>query len=276
VDWAVIDRFRYSNWRTDDEELQLAHYLEANDPITLTVERLKQHSIKVYGPSSDTPQEHWSVYDSLVTEMTTSDGTFVLAAGDWFAIEPVFARRIQAEAKSIKRATLLLPAVQRTPGGRLEDEPSYNKRAVKHLGNAVLLDAKLGRCLSASSSIELCDVLTKNRELIHIKHRKGGSSSLSHHFAQARISAEAFRSDQTFRTSLHTYLGGAPAFKKLLPSAAPEAREYTVVLAILGSVDPQSPASDLPFFSQLNLVRTHQSLQALGFAVRIQGIPVAP
>lgn len=47
------------------------------------------------------------------------------------------------------------------------------------------------------SSIEVCDILTKDKELIHVK-KNGSSSNLSHLFNQAAVSGETLL-DSKFR-----------------------------------------------------------------------------
>jgi Family of unknown function (DUF6119) len=49
-------------------------------------------------------------------------------------------------------------------------------------------------------SIELCDLLTRNRRLIHVKKR-GTSSTLSHLFSRGVVSAELLARESPFRTS---------------------------------------------------------------------------
>jgi len=46
-----------------------------------------------------------------------------------------------------------------------------------------------------------------------------------------------------------------------------------VVFAILGA--GEKPTEGLPFFSQLNLVRTYEALVALGYRVGVIGVPTA-
>lgn len=49
-----------------------------------------------------------------------------------------------------------------------------------------------------TTSIEICDILTQNRCLIHVK-RDLGSSDLSHLFAQGYVSAELLQASPEFR-----------------------------------------------------------------------------
>jgi uncharacterized protein (TIGR04141 family) len=63
-------------------------------------------------------------------------------------------------------------------------------------------------------SVEVCDVLTANRQLIHVK-LKFGSRDLSHLFSQGFVSATLLQSDSVFREATHKKikeLGGDGSF----------------------------------------------------------------
>ena len=209
----------------------------------------------------------------MVYETAIAGHTYLLTNGFWYKIEKKFADRILKTVKRIPKSKLQLPAILKDAAGKLETEPAYNKRAAK--GNAsyfALLDAKLAKCATTSSGIEVCDLLSKDRHFVHIKHRKGGSSSLSHLFAQGRMSAEALLADEGFRKSASTHLKKkGNTWARLIPVKRPDPGKFSVVFTILGA-KKVSPGVDLPFFSQLNLSRTYESLIAMGYKVEICGV----
>jgi uncharacterized protein (TIGR04141 family) len=117
-------------------------------------------------------------------------------------------------------------------------------------------------------------LLTADRKLIHVKHRKGGSSALSHLFAQARVASEALVGDDGFRQDVRRLLRDAHAgWETRVPVGRPRASDYSVVLAILGA-RPERPGLQLPFFSQLNLARTGEALLNLGFSLAVKGVGI--
>ena len=61
-------------------------------------------------------------------------------------------------------------------------EGEYNAIAAK-VGQRVLMDKQTVTIPGKTSAIEVCDVLTDNRQLIHVK-RKFSSNALSHLFGQ--------------------------------------------------------------------------------------------
>ena len=56
------------------------------------------------------------------------------------------------------------------------------------------------------SQVELCDALVMDGAFIHVK-QYGGSSSLSHLFAQERVSAQLIKSDDVFRRKAQDKIG---------------------------------------------------------------------
>jgi uncharacterized protein (TIGR04141 family) len=215
------------------------------------------------------------VYKCLVYEVTRGKSRFVLVNGTWFEVNRDFATSIRTALASMPVSDLPLDQVHILAGGRFEPEGDYNARLANKDSSFALLDKKTAKCRTASTPIEFCDLLTTSRHLIHVKHRKGGSSSLSHLFAQARVSSEAFLADEGFRQGIRDHLASmTPSFLPLVPEERPSAGQYTVVFAILGT-QARHPGDDLPFFSQLNLVRTQEALLSMGFAVDVLGVPAA-
>ncbi len=276
IDWARIDGFAYTRRRRPIEsDVSMAQYLATTDRPALTVEQLKQDRIFVYADGLPAPTNAWPVYKCIVFEHSEAQRRFVLIDGLWFEVNGEFVREIRGVIREFPVAAIDLPAVQRRAGGRLEPECDYNRRAGQHLRETAVLDGQVARCRSASSGIEPCDLLTVDRELVHVKHRKGGSSALSHLFAQARVASEALVGDEGFRQDVRRLLRDIrPGWEDRVPIERPRASNYSVVFGILG-MDEDHPGLGLPFFSQLNLARTGEALLNLGFAVALRGVPIA-
>lgn len=80
-----------------------------------------------------------------------------------------------------------------------ETEGLYNIRLVEdNPSSRILMDKKTVYHGGYGSQVELCDVLVVDGSFIHVKHY-GGSSSLSHLFAQGLVSAQLIKSDDAFR-----------------------------------------------------------------------------
>jgi uncharacterized protein (TIGR04141 family) len=79
--------------------------------------------------------------------------------------------------------------------------------------------------------MEICDILTRDRGLIHVKQR-GASSTLSHLFAQGLSSAERLLTDGEFRRQAHDLVTAEDAsYSEVLPAERPsDPSAYEVTL----------------------------------------------
>jgi uncharacterized protein (TIGR04141 family) len=274
IDWQVTSWFAYtrqSHLRATD--LDLDQYLSRPPRNPVAIEHLKRDRVFAFNDIDATePSTQWPLYKCLVYEVAKGQSRYVLVNGTWFEVAKDFAAGIRQAISSIPVSKLALGTFRTLTAGRLEPEGAYNARVAKATPAFALLDKKMAKCRTASTPIEFCDILTTSHHIVHVKHRKGGSSSLSHLFAQARVSSEAFIADEDFRKGMREHLKGlGPTFLSLVPEERPVAANYTVVFAILGSYAGH-PADGLPFFSQLNLVRTQEALASMGFAVNVAGV----
>lgn len=120
------------------------------------------------------------------------------------------------------------------------------------------------------SQIEPCDLLTRDRRLIHTK-RYGGSSVLSDLFAQGYVASELLAEDSEYRQKVRAKL--PDAIKHLIPADQIDPARYMIVYAIVGrSPEGRELAELLPFFSRVNLYRTVQRLKRLGYKVGVQWV----
>lgn len=272
VDWGDIRCFDYTHNRNiNDLEPQIDNYLKKKEVAELTEDDVKKDKVFVYCGGDAEPTFSWSVYSCLSFETVISGKNYLLTSGDWFEIDRGFAKSVDRTLASIPVAKTKLPKLIVDKNGKFESEGIYNARAAQADPSMALLDKKFAKCRSTSSPIEPCDLFTRNNEFIHIKHKKGGSSDLSHLFAQGRISAEALINDEDFRREVRGHLSEKPSLQKAIPLLKPVSGNFIVVFAILGANDSQ-PAKDLPFFSKLNLARTYDALTSLGFNVAILGV----
>ena len=265
VDWARIEGFGFVKSAAPETDLELTSFFDQiRDADKLSIERLKRQRVFVHLASISDPEPSWPVYRTLVAECDHNGHRFVLSGGEWYEIDQTFAQSVENKIRRIRTAGLNLPAAE---SGEREDD--YNARAAEGAG-LQLLDRTFSRV--DGDPIELCDLYGSSRLFIHIKRWKA-SSALSHLFAQGRVSAEAFLSDERFRREARAHLRAlARSLESHIPIGRPDPGRYTVVFGIIK--DGQGWRRSLPFFSQLQLVRTAEALRRLGFEVRIERIGV--
>lgn len=236
------------------------------DAAVVRVERLRLWAI----PSSGGEIPNWPVRRCLTFEDPGSTGPRVLFNGNWWAAAQAFADRINRFTNSLPRATLQLPVWDKNTHAT---ELLYNTKVAADNGWG-LMDQKTVQVVGRSR-IEVCDLLTPQRDLVHVKSY-GGSSVLSHLFAQGTTSAEVIREEPTTRTEARTHLG--PAYEHLIPDAATglDPSDFRVVYAIaaVGS----GPVDDvLPFFSRVHLRKHAIMLERLGFGLpKVQRFELLP
>ena len=267
VDWSGLV-FRYHGERATEDghaELDLEAYLDRVDGDELTPKSLRSNRIRAYVAGESGPRHEWPVYRCIVFETEFEGATCLLIEGSWYAVESSFEERIQAALASIDRSGIAFPA---NKAGQYEQ--AYNAATAKALGIG-LMDRKLVKVELASEPIELCDLFSPERELIHVK-RRSASSTLSHLFAQGRVAAEAFFSDEHLRDRARAHLKGRKDLAGLIPTDRPIGTDFTIVYAVITADVGRFP-NNLPFFSRLNMVQSVRELRnTLGVSVEIAGI----
>lgn len=203
----------------------------------------------------DREPDSWSIYRCLNAEIDLNGAKFILNDGEWYEVEKNYVAEVEDAYQAISNSALSLP-----PFGVL-NEPDYLTEVATKKPDFALMDRKVIPIGGGRSTVEFCDLYSKERDLIHVK-RYGGSSLLSHLLSQAYVSAECFLSEPTFRKQVNDLL--PTGFKLTDPLQAPAASEYTVCVAIMSKVP--GPL-EIPFFSKVNLRQAVKNIQRLGFKV---------
>ncbi|ELB2016801.1 TIGR04141 family sporadically distributed protein [Vibrio parahaemolyticus] len=161
---------------------------------------------------------------------------------------------------------------KQTERAKIETEGDYNIRAAKEK-NYYVLDQKLVKSSRATTPVELCDLLTKNSQFVHVKHRKGGSAGLSHLFAQGNVAAEIMLGDKDFRVAARDVIRKKVSkdVVNVVPVNKLDSSKVEIVFLILGE-DSSTLKDNLPFFSKVNLTKTYENLSQKNFTVTIAGV----
>jgi uncharacterized protein (TIGR04141 family) len=263
VDWTRVQGFRHSHRRGAPLHYD-AHLAEwAEDAVKgsdISIELLLRK--RVYASDADgLDVVDWPVYKCLYCEIEEGNATYLLSAGKWYVVKKDLVEHVNESFRTISRRAAPLPNYTH------ESEAAYNVDVVKRSPREFSChDRKLVTVPGSGSPIEICDLYSKQREFIHVK-RYGASSVLSHHFAQALISAEALSLDRAARDAFAGQL--SPPFR--FDPQQFQASDHTVVLAV---VSDQEGELTLPFFSRLNLRHTERRLRSMGFRVSLAKIEV--
>lgn len=267
IDFDKVDGFLYHNERRGSEEphpdLDLADYLAVTGRANATIANLKKQRIRaVDGGGAEF--DAWTAYSCLIYEVKDAGQLYMLSEGQWFHVQADFAAGVDAEVAAVDRIDLGW-----RDGKAHEAERDYNEDIVKSDPTLGLFDRVAIQIPGQRTPIEACDVLGDHR-LIHVK-RRTSSATLSHLFAQGRVSADSFRWIPGVRQQMREHLGSAHQLTATIPVDEPGQREFTVVFAVLAKNAAKLPG-DLPFFSKLNLVRTARDVRRAGYEVRFAAI----
>lgn len=263
IDWKLLSYFKFGrNNHLEDVDIKTIHdnYFKKQDD-SISIETLKNGHIKAYD-SSDQLLGHWSIYNSLFVDCQYGGKQFFLHEGSWYQIENNFVKRIEDFYQSVPIFSENLHDYD-VP---LED--TYNKKLVSSDPNKYyLMDKKLTSV--GGSTIEVCDVLTKNHHLLHVK-KYTGSAVLSHLFNQGLVSAQSLK-DPSTRKKINTKI--SKQVFKLKEDDTFNVSDFEVVFVIARKGANANQRPTIPFFSKVSLESVCRTLQLIGYKYSIAGIP---
>lgn len=269
VDWTLVDGFRFHYDRRADfhPDLRLVDYLGGLDAHggrgQLTIEFLKSRHILAVDRDGRTVHK-WAVWSCLIGEFDTDQGTVVLDEGEFFDVSRSYLDQLNNYIDRIQQPAVRLPVAD---GAMRESE--YNSSVSQTVDGCLLMDMKTVGSPGRATPVEICDILTDDREFVHIK-RHLGSSDLSHLFAQGLVSAELLHDDQRTRDLMRQAIREASdnnAAFDFIDADAIRPSDFVVVYGAIANWRGRSLAIALPFFSKVNLRNTATELRRRGYGV---------
>lgn len=275
--WDSIIGFSFTRAKNDRAPtLSSDNYLATIDNSKVTIDTVKRDNLYVFDIHEN--EFSHSIYKCIYFEIVIDNKTNIIFGGTWYEIDNSFIGRTNTSLAKIVVSELNFPGVhvwEENNETKIESEGDYNTRTSLLYGYH-LLDKRLVKSNRSTSSIELCDLLTENKQFIHVKHRKGGSAGLSHLFAQGSVAAEILLGDRDFRKAARKVLNTfGNDVREIVPLDNFRSSDYQVVFLILGD-DVMTVKNNLPFFSKVNLVRAYDSLSQRGFSVKISAAAKIP
>lgn len=271
LNWLDVAGFRFSSEgrnaeRDLDSDPRISVYLQTRPPDELSVDRLKSDQVEAMRADDDSRKlQGWSVYRCVVFEIEREGELYTLSAGQWYRVSLSFKDDVYAFANALQRLDLELPDADHG-----STEGDYIGKAAEATG-ALSLDQKLAR-RSVPDPVEICDLLTPDGRLLHLKKR-GKSSTLSHLFAQGVTSAELLMQNAEYRAEVREIAEAADAnFANVLPDARPGRDEFEVGYVVITRSRRQDAPLTLPFFSVVSLRAAAQRLQGIGFRVSVAAV----
>lgn len=230
------------------------------EKLPIDVGFLKKRKIEVFAGGADAPVDSFSIHSALVFETHIGNKLYCLIDGEWYKVSDEHVAEVNKQLKTIRRSAIKLPDAFAN-----EKEGDYNVRASAAIG-ALCLDKKLIVYGGARSKIEICDILTKQRDFVHVK-RSGGSNVLSHLFNQGVVSGQLLL-EPPFRILCRAKSTGD--YQSIFGDEFP-AEQTKITYAIISKTADKLP-SNLPFFSKQTLVNAVGLLQKYRYQIELTGV----
>ena len=224
-------------------------------------EDLRSHTVHEVDDDGRDCGGKWKLRDCVIFETDLDGSTYVLSGGRWYQIDQDLAKDVQEFFDKTPRVGL--PEAEAD-----ETEETYNKRVAGLDADMICLDRRLIKPTGWSTTMEACDFLGRDRQLIHIKD-KTSSSRLSHLFSQGTVSARVLAIDPPSRDSVRAKVvavqgeTGQAGYEDILPKSDEDftRSDFTVVYGVI--VASEQPK--LPFFSLVSFRQAARELHALGY-----------
>lgn len=266
--WEDFEYYSFTKKGNEYQELDMLSFYEHRDLTNLDWEKLIRFRIYVKYTHSDTaiPYPLWKFINY---EVKYGNVQYVFSLGNWYQVSIDYFEKIKAYCNDI-------PESQSTfiNYNNKEREDNYNVRLSASNKNYLLFDKDNISSPMKRSPIELCDILNYDeKEFIHIKKRSS-SATMSHLFAQGKISAECIMRDEEFRKKVRSKL--SKKFKKNIDFVPIKFNKfspsnYRITFALMDK-ENRTFVDSLPFFSLVNFRITAESLQMNGFKVQTKKI----
>jgi len=205
--------------------------------------------------------KHWSIHKCIYAEIDHEGNKYILNDAKWYKVNEDFVSRTNTDFEKITKSALILPKYNGGGEGKYNSDIAKNDPA-----SFALLDDK-NKIFHGGGhgQIEVCDLFSKNKQLIHIKIY-GKSSIFSHLFSQGFVSGRLLQLDSEFRKKVKNKLS-APFDGLIKVDQRPGENEFTIIYGIIS----ESGGDDLylPFFSRVNLNNTSKTLKGFGYNVEL-------
>lgn len=232
--------------------------------------------------------KEWSAYKCLVAELELDGETYILSMSQWKQVSHDLKQEVEAYVSRIDIAEdrYLLNNVniwnpearknkQGNPIGENREEV-YNDTVAAACTDIFLFD-KAKVQIADERIYEVCDLLHRDKVLVHVKRLRSGAASITHLFLQGRFYGDAFVIDAKCRESMRDHIvkhigdRDSNLFVGTVPNDRDDlvTNQYRIVFCILNE-DPGIDVNSLPFMARYELMYTHRHLHdALGFQCEV-------
>lgn len=262
IDWSEISGFKYCGSSVCDDIL-VERVRDSFREGLSCFKQLKGKHIIAISALDGSERFRWTAAKCLFGELALDEKTYCINNGKWYCVDIGFVNQVSQDYATTEISTIEFDDYTDIHVG----ENSYSISFVEsHSGDYILMDRKNIPHGGGHSQIEVCDVLSVQRELIHIKPYSG-SSTLSHLFNQAAVSAELLLYDPIFLQLANEKISEVAGNDKF---CIDNSRNIKIVIAIISKDESALP--NIPFFSKVSFRNLRNRLMAFGLAISVKAI----
>lgn len=271
IDWENFEGYAFNGARDElKTDFDIEDFYNYKDDKINEIDWISLLSQKIYIKFSNVDYRYSSALTKYLNfETTLGNQVYVFSLGKWYQVNLNYIQEIKDFVKDVEESD-----VDFMDYDRFEklSEGDYNLAFAGTSLDLVSFDKELIKSdYMSRSNIELCDVMClSKKELIHVKFRYN-SATLSHLFAQGRISSYVLIKDRSFRMNCRKKLSTMDLDLNLIPSDGFKPGDYTITFALIDKKD-RTFVEALPFFSLINFRLTLQELRLYGFNVKVKNI----
>lgn len=203
IQWDSVKGFIFSEGgKILYPDINISGFLDTIDSDqVISIDFLKRRKVWCADEDHNKVFKTWSIYKCLYAEIDYDGNKYVLNDGQWFCISSDFVNKTNSDLDKIPTSTDNLPPYK---GG---GEGAYNSSVASTLPKkyALLDDKNKIFHGGGRGQIEVCDLLSIDKKLIHIKIY-GKSSVFSHLFSQGFVSGQLMQLDSEFRKKVKNKL----------------------------------------------------------------------
>ena len=266
IQWEHIAGFKYAGRDVHDDILVDTLKNSFREGLT-NVGQLKNRTVTAVRADNGDPYASWQAYKCVYGEVELGGKVYCVNNGRWFCIDRDFVNQINTEYST-------MPVSDRTFLPHSIEHKTENDYTVAFVASdpdhLLCMDAKVIMYGGGQSKVELCDIRTTDNTYIHIKPYSS-SSTLSHLFNQAVVSAELVLGDPIFIGKANEKIRENTTNPDFLIDGNGD--RPTIILAIISKDNSERP--QIPFFSKVALRYTRRRLETDGCKLYIKNIKKA-
>lgn len=268
ISWETLEYISFTPKGDEYYEFDINNLYTSKSDIFDDLDWDKLLRQRIYMKNANSSESiNYSLWRFLNYQTEYKSSQYIFTQSNWYKVDNDYYNEIYNYCSNIlDSSSIFVDCPENT------NEGDYNVILADSNPDYILFDKNLIASDITRSQIEVCDVFNiKTKEFIHVKFRES-SSTLSHLFAQGRVSSNSLRRDRAFRKNLRKKLGSN---KDIIPLENRDLNpnDYTITYAIIESKNRKF-IDALPFFSLVNFRLTAEELMIMGFNLKVKKIQI--